>query len=90
MISVFRSSKCGWRCGRALVGLVDVRIQNIKTLFKFAITYVLRRQWHESAANSGNKMGNRARPSTGISCGLMATAPLNNLGKIALISNFIL
>jgi len=32
MISVFRSSKCGWRCGRALVGLVDVRIQNIKTL----------------------------------------------------------
>ncbi len=32
MISVFRSSKCGWRCGRALVGLVDVRIQNIRTL----------------------------------------------------------
>ncbi len=56
MISVFRSSKCGWRCGRALVGLVDVRIQNIKTLktgFKFVITYVLRRQRHESAANSG-------------------------------------
>ena len=37
-----------------------------------------------------DKMGSKAYFSTWISCGLMATAPLNNLGKIALISNFVL
>ena len=75
----------GWSSGCAYQN-----INTLKTGFKFVITYVLRRQWHESAANSGNEMGNRSRPSTWISCGLMATAPLNNLGKIALISNFVL